>query len=213
ELDAYKAIPGVPGDIGIGDAKYKDVNGDGKISTYADDGTQGDVVPLGSTTPRYSYGANIGLRFKGFEFSALIQGVGKRELQMDGDWQMPWAQPWHKPDARWYHNTWSPERPDNPNPRQTHGGIRWWNYHYSDRTAIDASYIRLKNVSISYNLPEALLSRTGIQGVRIYAVGYDLWEKHKLGGGFDVETLKAGQTVPNVYPFQRTYTIGLNITL
>lgn len=212
ELDAYKAIPGAPGDIGIGDAKYKDVNGDGKISTYADDGTQGDVVPLGSTTPRYFYGANIGLRFKGFEFSALIQGVGKRELQMDGDWQMPWAQPWHKPDARWYHNTWSPERPDNPNPRQTHGGIRWWNYHYSDRTAIDASYIRLKNVSIAYNLPESLLSRIGIQNAKIYAVGYDLWEKQHLGGGFDVETLKVGQTVPNVYPFLRTYTIGLNLT-
>ncbi len=211
ELDAYSALEGVPGDIGIGDAKYKDLNNDGEISVYGEDGEDGDVVPLGSTTPRYTYGVNIGVQFKNFEFSTLVQGVGKKQIQMDGDWRMPWVFDWHKPDSRWYHNTWSPERPNNPNPRQTHGNIRHWNYAISNRTAIDASYTRLKNISIGYNLPKRLLTRIGIQKAKVYAVGYDLWEKQNLGGGYDVEALKVGQAAALTYPYNKNYTIGLNL--
>src|SRR5437588_13029523 len=79
ELDAYKKLQGVPSDIGIGDAKYKDLNGDGKISLYGDTpGQDGDVVNLGSATPRYTYGMNLGVNWKHFVPGLFMQCVGRR---------------------------------------------------------------------------------------------------------------------------------------
>ena len=70
DLDAYKKLEGVPSNIGIGDAKFKDLNGDGKISTYGDkDGDDGDAEYVGSTTPRYSFGLNLGAKWNNFDIS------------------------------------------------------------------------------------------------------------------------------------------------
>ena len=67
ELDDYKKLGGVPSDIHIGDARFKDLNGDGKISLYGDKaGQNGDVTNLGSLTPRYSFGFNLN-SFKNFD--------------------------------------------------------------------------------------------------------------------------------------------------
>ena len=212
ELDAYSQLDGVPGNIGIGDARYKDVNGDGRISTFGDNGEDGDVVPLGNPTPRYNYGINLGFDYKNFEFSAFLQGVGKKDIFLDGDWSAPWFHPWHKPDARFWNTTWSTERPNARYPRLSHSSIRRWNYNKNTNTMLDASYIRLKNVTIGYNLPKSITAKMGVEKLKLYVTGYDLWEKHNLGGGFDPEGLTATQTVPQGYPFSRLYSFGLNIT-
>ena len=82
DLDAYKKLEGVPSNIGIGDAKFKDLNGDGKISTYGDkDGDDGDAEYVGSTTPRYSFGLNLGAKWNNFDISVFFQGVAKRTLE------------------------------------------------------------------------------------------------------------------------------------
>lgn len=74
DLDAYKKLEGVPSNIGIGDAKFKDLNGDGKISTYGDkDGDDGDAEYVGSTTPRYSFGLNLGAKWNNFDISVFFQ--------------------------------------------------------------------------------------------------------------------------------------------
>jgi TonB-linked SusC/RagA family outer membrane protein len=212
QLDAYSAMDGVPGDIGIGDAMFKDVNGDGRISTYGDDGETGDVVPIGNPTPRYNYGINLGATYKNWEFSAFIQGVGEKDIFLDGDWSAPWFWPWHKPDARFWNTTWSPDRPDAKYPRLSHGNIRRWNYNKNTNTMLDASYVRLKNVSIGYNLPKSVTESLNVQRLKLYFTGFDLWEKHNLGGGFDPEGLSATQTVPQAYPFSRMYSLGINVT-
>jgi len=97
ELDAYRQLEGVPSDIGIGDAKFKDLNGDGKISVYGDSpGQDGDVINLGNTSPRYTYGLNLDNKWRGFDLGIFLQGVGKRTLFRDGDYRMPWSDWWRR---------------------------------------------------------------------------------------------------------------------
>ena len=222
ELKEYKdkyLKPGsqVPVDIGVGDARFKDVNGDGLISTYGkpdENGkaTQGDVVPVGNPTPRYSYGVNLGFNYKGIEFSAFIQGVARKDIFIDGDWSMPFNWYWHKPDTRFWNTTWDKTRQNAPYPRISHGNIRRWNYSKSTLTMLDASYIRLKNVTIGYNLPESVTNAMGVERLKVYLAGFDLWERHSLPGGFDPEALTATRTSPGVYPFSRLYSLGINVT-
>ena len=146
----------MPSDIGIGDAKYKDLNGDGKISLYGDTpGQDGDVINLGNTSPRYIYGINLELEWKSFDLGIFAHGVGKRMLLRDGDYRMPWSDWWRQPPLFYYNQTWNEDRPDAPYPRLTHGNIRFWNWQASTLQVVDAAYLRLKKLVIGYTLPEA----------------------------------------------------------
>ncbi len=209
ELDAYKLIPGVPSDIGIGDARYKDVNGDGKISLYGDaPGQDGDVVYLGNTSPRYTYGLNLDAKWRSFDLSVFLQGVGKRTLFREGDYRMPWSDWWRQPPLFYYNQTWNEDRPNAPYPRLTHGDIRFWNYQPSTLQEINAAYLRLKNLQIGFSLPQRLLARARMTRARVYFSGFDLWEKHNVKGGWDPESIANGFN----YPFQRLYSFGMDIT-
>ena len=209
ELDAYKLIPGVPSDIGIGDARYKDVNGDGKISLYGDaPGQDGDVVSLGNTAPRYTYGLNLDGRWRSFDVSIFLQGVGKRTLFRDGDYRMPWSDWWRQPPLFYYDKTWNEDRPNAPYPRLSHGDIRFWNYQPSTLQEINAAYLRLKNLQVGFALPERLIARARMTRARVYFSGFDLWEKHNVKGGWDPESASHGFN----YPFQRLYSFGMDIT-
>jgi TonB-linked SusC/RagA family outer membrane protein len=209
ELDAYKQLGGVPTDIGIGDAKFKDINGDGKISLYSDTpGQDGDVINAGNTFPRYSYGLNIDVKFKNFDLSIFLQGIGKRTLFRYGEYSMPWSDWWRQPPLFYYGNTWNEDRPDASYPRLSHGNIRHWNYQPSTLQEVNAAYIRLKNLQIGYTLPGTLLSRISVTKARVYFSGFDLWEKHNVKGGWDPESSINGFN----YPFQRLYSFGLDVT-
>jgi len=209
ELDAYKLIAGVPSDIGIGDARYKDVNGDGKISLYGDvPGQDGDVINLGNTSPRYTYGVNLDLKWNGFDVGAFFQGVGKRTLFRDWDYRMPWSDWWRQPPLFYFNQTWNEDRPNAPYPRLSHGNIRYWNYQTSTLQRINAAYVRLKTLQVGYTLPESVVRRARITKARVYFSGFDLWEKHGVKGGWDPEAAFHGFN----YPFQRQYSLGVDLT-
>lgn len=209
ELNAYKQLVGVPEDIGIGDARFKDRNGDGKISLYGDTpGQDGDVVNAGNTSPRYTYGINLDVKWKNFDLGIFLQGVGKRTLFREGEYAMPWSDWWRQPPLFYYGNTWNEDRQNAPYPRISHGNIRYWNYQASTMQAVDASYVRLKNLQIGYSLPENLISKISVTRARIYFSGFDLWEKHNVKGGWDPESSTTGFN----YPFQRLYSFGVDIT-
>jgi hypothetical protein len=209
DLNAYKLLGGVPSDIGIGDAKFKDINGDGKISLYGDTpGQDGDVINVGNTFPRYTYGVNIDVKWKNFDLGIFFQGVGKRTLFREGEYSMPWSDWWRQPPAYYFGRTWNEDRPDAEYPRLSHGNIRYWNYQASTLQAVDAAYLRLKNLQIGYSLPANLLSKVSISRARIYFSGFDLWEMHNVKGGWDPESSTTGFN----YPFQRLYSFGLDIT-
>lgn len=209
ELDQYKKLGGVPSDIGIGDARFKDLNNDGKISLYSDKPSgDGDVKYIGTTAPRYSYGVNLGAKFKGIDLGIFLQGVGKRTLFRTGDYSMPWSDWWRQPPVFYYGKTWNEDRPNAGYPRLTHGDIRWWNYQASTLQQIDAAYLRLKNLQIGYTLPETLMRKISISKARVYLSGQDIWETHHVKGGWDPESADWGGN----YPFQRYYSFGLDLT-
>lgn len=209
ELDEYKKLEGVPSNIGIGDAKFKDINNDGKISTYGDkEGDDGDAIYVGSTTPRFNFGLNLGAKWNNFDISLFFQGVGKRTLFREGEFSMPWSDWWRYPPQFYYGITWNEDRQDAWYPRLTHGEIRKWNYQSSTLQKVNAAYIRLKNIQIGYTLPFALLEKLGVSKTRIYLSGQDLFEIHNIKGGWDPESDTAGFN----YPFQRYYSFGIDLT-
>jgi TonB-linked SusC/RagA family outer membrane protein len=209
ELSAYKQLGGVPGDIGIGDARFKDVNGDGKISPVGDKaGDDGDVINAGTTTPRYIFGANLGVKFSNFDISVFLQGVGKRTLFREGEYAIPWSDWWRQPPQFYYQQTWNEDRPEAYYPRLTHGSIRYWNYQPSTLQQINGAYVRLKNLQVGYSLPQQLLNRVSISQARIYFSGQDLAELHHVKGGWDPEAAANGFN----YPFQRFYSFGIDVT-
>ncbi|WP_160711074.1 TonB-dependent receptor [Chitinophaga solisilvae] len=185
-----------------GDIRYRDINGDNRIDNA-------DLVYLGSTDPQYAYGIDAGFSWKGFDFSVFFQGVSNRKVMPDPRYNVPFTSGWQRP---WDINAdyW---RPDNPNamfPRpfmyDQHNTVP------SSHWVMNGAYIRLKNLQLGYTFPASLLKRSAINNLRIYFSGQDLWETNNMMiKYYDPE--QAGGYNGNVYPFFRSYTLGLNIGL
>ena len=214
ELAEYEArfpnggIPG-HGDLSVGDAKYKDLDGDGKLSVLGDDpesGT-GDVIYLGNTNPRYNFGFNLNAEYKGFDFSAFMQGVGERTIFLEGDANKPFAQPWFQSAEYWYGKTWTKDRTDAKYPAITNKGKRGYNYYISTNTKHNVAYIRLKNLQVGYTIPKRYTEDLKFEKIRVYFSGEDLYEFHNAPGGWDPED--GGGYVS--YPFARNFSFGVNI--
>lgn len=211
ELEEYKARfanGGIPGDLSVGDAKYKDLDNDGKL-TVLGDGKEGsgDVVYLGDKNPRFNFGLNLGAEYKGFDFSAFIQGVARRTMFLQGEADKPFAQPWYQSAEYWYGKTWTPERTDAQYPAITLKGKRSYNYYVSSNTKHNVGYARLKNLQIGYTIPASLTSKIGLEKLRVYFSGEDLFEVHNSPGGWDPE--ENGDYV--TYPFSRNFSFGVNV--
>ncbi|GAA4800394.1 TonB-dependent receptor [Olivibacter ginsenosidimutans] len=202
-FQSQEEIDHSPEQIGIytpGDIKYEDVNGDGKIGSD-------DRVPIGSTIPRYTYGLNFNAKYKGFDLSFFIQGVGKADVLLTQD--AAWAFYNAGKIKTWQLDAWTPDNPDAKYPRltaeRTHN-----NYENSSFWVYNAAYLRLKNLQIGYTLPTSWMSHLPFQSVRIYATGDNLWTKHHMPEGWDPERPNGNATV---YPIAKTYTFGLNLVL
>jgi TonB-linked SusC/RagA family outer membrane protein len=205
DLDDYKSkfTTQYFANLAPGDMKYLDKNGDGVLS--AGGGTpqnSGDLVYLGTTNARYSYGFDMGFSWKGFDFSAFFQGALKRKFLIREETLSPILgtadMPWTIHMDRW--------TPDNPNaffPRMYQTDAH--NFKPSDRWAQNGNYLRLKNIQIGYTVP---VKRTFIRSLQLYVSGQDLWETTKVLPVYDPEV---GNNVDATsYPFYRTVSFGLN---
>lgn len=206
ELQAYKQLEGVPADLQIGDARYRDLNGDGIISVLDANGNDADIISYGDNAPRYSYGFRTDMSFKGFDFSLFLQGVAERTIFYTDQWRLPFEQPWWQPLRRFYNNTWSPERPDAKYPRVTKGGQRYWNFQTSQNTLINGAYMRVKNITLGYTIPNFATEKIGISRMRLFFSGEDLFTIDALDGGYDPENTNGSA---NFYPFTKRYSFGL----
>lgn len=210
-LDYKAAHPGYQSfndaKVGGGDIKYV-AQGTSDHQIGQGGGTPenpGDLVCLGSSNGRYFYGFNLGLQWKGFDFSIMFQGVAKRKVAIDAaeiaplnrTYDMPWTI---------HRDYWTEDNQDAYWPRLYSGNA--FNYNTSDRWVQDASYIRLKNVTLGYSIP---LKKFHIDQLRVYVNGNDLWEHTKMLKVFDPEV--GNNPSANYYPFFRTWTVGLNLTL
>ncbi len=191
---------------GPGDVRYIDLNNDGKITAGSQtEEDHGDLVYLGNNNPRYSFGIQTGLNWKGVDFSLFLQGVGRRVFMLDTQYIMPYSSADFGPQK---HNMdyWKEDNRDAFWPRLMVAGTH--NYMASDKWIQNAAYIRLKDIQIGYTVPNRLFSRIGIKKLRFYVAGHDVWEFTKVLDFIDPE-------MPNQasyqYPFRRSYTIGLNL--
>lgn len=260
ELDAYKAkLDAADGQalgvdtsiLGIGDAMYADLDGDGNID-------YDDIKFLGTTNPRYSYALNLGGQWKGIDLNVMFQGVGEAKLIRDLSTQTaPGRNIYQIQGGQWYDRTWgynlgedprmvgqeityynvsadgtlapttvttSPSDyrvanndPYNSTPRW-HRSMTAYNYLYSDAwyRLQNMAYCRLKNLTVGYTLPTAWTQKAGIEKVRLYFTGTDLftirWNKDKTDPENMATNPLGGTSGSNAYPFYRSYTIGLNVT-
>ena len=212
ELEAYKSRfseGGITGDLSVGDAMYKDLDGDGKLSVLGDgkEGS-GDVKYLGDKNPRYNFGFNLSMAWKGFDLSAFIQGVGRRTMFLEGESRCPMPEAWYQSAEYWYGKTWTPERTDAQYPAITLKDKRNYNYYVSTNTKFNVAYARLKNLQFGYTIPQTLTSKAGLQKVRVYFSGEDLFEVHNTPNGWDPEENSGSITS---YPFTRNYSFGINV--
>lgn len=193
----------------VGDLEFADLNGDGEISNGENRLEDfGDLTRIGNTTPRYSYGINANIRYKGFAVATLFQGVGKRDYYPSNNnwtWFFPWRS--FNGDKSWLTDTWTPENRDAYFPIAQANSK---NNVSQTRFLQDASYIRLKSLNISYDIPQKISEKMGFSSVRVYAAGQNLWEHSNIRKPLDPEYIFDNSID---YPLLRTYSMGLLLNL
>jgi TonB-linked outer membrane protein, SusC/RagA family len=205
---------------GPGDIKYRDLNGDGKVDFGANSlDDHGDLRVIGNSTPRYQYGVRLNADWKGFDVAVYVQGVGKRQLWSSG----PIFIPGFRVGEAWYEHQldyWTPENPNAFYPRPTDHAQsnNTRNFLPQTKYLLNMAYTRLKNVTIGYTLPVKISSRIRLQNARIYVSGENLAEIDHLDLPIDPEVdyttagLNDANTFGRVYPYRRTYSLGLQVT-
>jgi hypothetical protein len=171
--------------FGPGDVKYKDLNGDGLINdgnATLDD--HGDMKVIGNSTPRFEYSFRAGASFKGFDFSIFFQGVGKREVWGNGFLAIPGfqASDGALPQA-FAGDFWREDRTNAfyPRPYNLGGSSTLYNMQPQTRYLLDMSYLRIKNITFGYTLPQALIQKASINKVRVYGSLENILTFDKLG--------------------------------
>jgi len=198
---------GIPSNLRVGDNMYCDVNEDGKLDAE-------DYVYLGTDNPEIQYSLTAGLSWKGIDFSIVFQGAANRTMWNGiNNWTVPMRANYTNTTNQSIGNVWSAENPGGHyNPLTNDGNINNYNYQASSHSASDASYIRLKNLSVGYTMPAKWFAKTkAISGCRIYFTGSDLWEHSDILDGWDPEA-KSNPSETARYPFVRTFTFGANLT-
>ncbi|MGQ7871036.1 TonB-dependent receptor [Sunxiuqinia sp. sy24] len=192
---------------GVGDVKYVNMNDDDKINAGRQSiEDHGDLVYLGNTSPRYNYGITANAAYKGFDLSIFFQGVGKRNFYVNSMDLMPFAYSWVNPYTI-HRDYWTPDNPDAYFPRLYERGFH--NFKVSDKWVQNGAYVRLKNVQLGYTIPRNITMRAGIEKLRVYFTGQDLWEKTKTLKIYDPE-MPQGSSYR--YPFTRGFAFGVNLT-
>jgi TonB-linked SusC/RagA family outer membrane protein len=198
-----------------GDIKYKNLDDDPLINRG--DNTlenPGDRKIIGNSRPRFTYGVTLDAAWKGFDISAFFQGVGKRDYAIGtGEVGMFWGIPnseWQAALFTIHNDRWTPETPDGYFPKYyLTNAQNAKNQQTQTKYLQDASYLRFKNLQIGYTFPKHLLDKAGIGKLRVYVSGENLATITDFVKTIDPEF--AG-TVGTIYPLQRTWSFGLNLS-
>ncbi len=188
-----------------GDNIYADVNEDGKIN-------EDDIVYLGSDKAPFSFSFNVGMEYKGFDLSAVFQGVSGRVVYNGNTpYTVPTRAVYTGCTTASFGNTWTESNQDAYySPYTLDSNINTYNYQASSLTAQDASYLRLKTLTLGYNFPAKMFEGSVVNSLRVYATGSDLWELSRMEDGFDPEAAYQA-TGTERYPFMRSISVGVNV--
>lgn len=220
DLSYISSKPWTPGDV-----KFRNLNNDNKIDKGTNKlGDMGDMTIIGNTTPRYQYTVNGSISWKGLTLSMMFQGVAKRD--------------WHPGSAAYFWGSgpyaqvtvfkehmdfWSENNPNAYYPKpyiHSAGGVG--SFQAKTKTTSDlylqsAAYCRLKNLTLSYDLPTAWVKKAALQKVQVFFSGENLLTFTPLKGMFDPESIftKNDYTTEGGknYPMNRVLSVGLIINL
>lgn len=200
--EEIKASPLQTGDTRPGDIKYKDLNGDGKIDEY-------DKGPIGwGSVPEILYGFGFGIGYKNVMLSTMFQGAANVDALLSGEGVLPFSQGSSRGNV--LSNIGDRWTEDNPSqdvfyPRLMIGSLNM-NYEPSTWWLKNTSYLRLKNVELSYTLPKKWMKKMHLNDARIFCQGVNLltFSSFKL---WDVELGDGrGATYPNI----SSVSLGIN---
>lgn len=195
-------------DAGVGDLRFVDTNEDGFL-------TADDRVNMGSPIPKLLYGFNLQSNYKSFELSLDFNGQSGNKIYNGKETV--------RPDLYNFEghvfNRWNGEGTSTTEPRVTSGGYNWLP---STRFIQDGSYIRLRSVTLAYNLPQAVSQKLKMKSARFYVRGTNIFTKSKFTGytpeiasysvdGRDTSPLLTGIDAGS-YPVPAVYSAGLNVT-
>lgn len=206
-----------------GDIMYEDLDGDHIVNQGANTlANSGDRRIIGNSTPRYRFGVNMGLSWKGFDFSMFWQGVAKRDLWLSGNmfWGLnggEWQSTGLKEQLDYYRpaNTTSVFGPNTDAyfPRVYMNSDK--NQYVQTRYLRNGAYARLKNIQLGYSLSKQLVDKAHLQKVYLYVSAENLFTIKSLPKAFDPETAYSNYTDSNTgktYPLQKTISFGLNVS-
>ncbi|WP_232541080.1 TonB-dependent receptor [Spirosoma endbachense] len=191
-------LPGY--DARTGGFKIKDVNNDGKISTD-------DQVIVGNAQPKYFFGFSSSVKYKNFELSGFLQGV--QGSRLFNGFRFTFETPSGQVNLlEGMANRWSATNPNNEYVKPAQGT----NLPVGDRWVEDNSYVRVKNLTLAYNIPRVKFSK----GIRAYVSGNNLFTITKYQG-WDPESNNYGSSNAlfydnGTYPAAKSYVIGLQCT-
>ena len=237
KLDQTEIIPWGALDIVPGWPKYKDLDGNGKIELGPSDKDSKDLSIIGNSSPRYRFGFNLDASWKGIDFSVFLQGIAKMDFYPHhylfwGPYQQPYANvyPWNLD----YYRAASESPADRANNSAAYNKagladantnsyfpvLQSWladnNYGSGldipqTKYLLNASYLRIKNITLGYSLPHSVIDRFGIKRLRFFFSGENIFEFSAIKKYLDPESISDGYGWE--YPYQRKYSVGLNLDL
>ncbi|WP_373798900.1 SusC/RagA family TonB-linked outer membrane protein [Bacteroides heparinolyticus] len=221
DLKYISGKPWTPGDV-----KYRDLNGDNKIDrgTNSLEGGMGDMTIIGNTTPRYQYTINGSISYKGLTLSAMFQGVGKRDYNAGGGVYFWGSGPYAQVTVFKEHmDYWREDNKDAYFPKpyiHSAGGVGPFQQKtktVSDRYIQSAAYCRLKNLTLSYDIPQRWTQKIGMQKVQVFFSGENLLTFTPLMGMFDPEAVFTSNSYTGEggknYPMNKVVSFGLVVNL
>ncbi|WP_264563784.1 SusC/RagA family TonB-linked outer membrane protein [Flavobacterium sp. N3904] len=211
QLDAYKKDDvAIQPNAGLGDVKFVDRNGDGKI-------TELDMTYLGSASPDLTGGLNVNLSYKGFDMVLFFVGSYGNEIvnsmrQSLYNSKMFETNISHDMAV----NSWTPANPNSNVPRLNAADLNKNTENFSDLYVEDGSYLRLNNIQLGYTIPVSQSKRFGISNFRIYTTIDNLLTFTNYTGldpasfGLNGNPFYYGVDMVN-YPQPTNYSLGINI--
>lgn len=184
-----------------GDLKMKDLNGDGVVDAN-------DRTVVKGAYPDYIFSFGFNVDYKGFSLNAFFQGVEGIANRVN-NWGVDPFMQGTPPTTKW-RNAWTPTNPTNTLPAiYTAGYAGVANYAGSTYYLMDASYLRMKSIVLSYAFPKAMLSRMKVKGLTVYVSADNLITWTKYEGSDPERSSSTGNFVQ--YPQAKILNAGLNI--
>jgi len=199
--DEVKAAPKQESGTAPGDIRFKDINGDGVI-------TAADRTFIGKPNPNFTFGITNTLNYKGFDLSFFINGAQGNQIYNQNRYLLESALYGSFSGGTIVLNRWTGQGTSNDVPRAIDSDPNR-NLRVSSHFVEDGSFVRLKNLTLGYTLPQTLLSRIGSRQVRVYVTGQNLITLTHYTG-FDPEVSASGVDL-GIYPQARVFTGGINI--